>query len=182
MAATHDILPDHSTLSQASYTMLRWITLTLFTLLVSACGFHLAKEAQLPASMQRLAVQGADPYGALLADLGKALQRSGVEMVEATANPTATLRITSNELRTDVLSVGGNARANEYVIRHHLEFNVTDGADAPLLGNQVIELSRDFTFDASQALGIAAQQDLLTEELRRDMVQAILRKLEASHR
>lgn len=162
--------------------MLRWITLALLTLLVSACGFHLAKEAKLPVSMQRLAVLGADAYGPLLADLGKALQRSGVEMVEASANPTATLRINSNELRTDVLSVGGNARANEYVIRHHLEFDVADSAGSPLLGKQIIELSRDFTFDASQALGVAAQQELLTDELRRDMVQAILRKLEASHR
>lgn len=162
--------------------MLRWITLTLFTLLVSACGFHLAKEAQLPASMQRLAVQGADPYGALLADLGKALQRSGVELVESSANPSATLRIGKNELRTDVLSVGGNARANEYVIRHHLEFDVVDASGKQLLPVQTIELSRDFTFDASQALGIAAQQDLLTDEQRRDMVQAILRKLESQSR
>ena len=44
---------------------------------------------------------------------------------------------------------------------------------------QAIELSRVFTFDATQALGIAAEQDLLTEELQRDMVQAILRRLEA---
>ena len=44
---------------------------------------------------------------------------------------------------------------------------------------QVIELTRVFTFDASQALGIAAEQDLLTQELQRDMVQAVMRRLEA---
>jgi LPS-assembly lipoprotein len=47
------------------------------------------------------------------------------------------------------------------------------------LPKQTIELSRDFTFDASQALGVAAETDLLTQELERDMVQTILRRLEA---
>ena len=44
---------------------------------------------------------------------------------------------------------------------------------------QTIELTRDFTFDATQALGIAAEQDLLTDELQREMVQAMLRRIEA---
>lgn len=154
------------------------ILLLLITLL-SACGFHLAKEAQLPAAMSRIAVQGADPYSPLVTDLGKALARSGAQLVEASANPGATLRISANSVRTDVLSVGGNARANEYTIRHHVEFDVVAADDAVLIAPQIIELSRDFTFDASQALGVAAEQELLTGELRRDMVQAILRRLQA---
>jgi len=44
---------------------------------------------------------------------------------------------------------------------------------------QTIELSREFTFDSTQTLGLAAETDLLTQELERDMVQTILRRLEA---
>ncbi len=154
------------------------ILLLLITLL-SACGFHLAKEAQLPATLSRIAVQGADPYSPLVVDLGKALARSGSELVEANAGPGAIFRLGANSVRTDVLSVGGNARANEYSIRHHVEFDVVAADGKVLLAPQVIELSRDFTFDANQALGIAAEQDLLIDELRRDMVQAILRRLQA---
>ncbi len=157
----------------------RLVVIAIFTLAVSACGFHLREEVRLPAGMQHLAIQGVDSLSPLGRDLRKALIRSGAQVVDAGSDAQAALlRISSNSIRTNVLSVGGNARANEYTIRYHVEFDVVDASGTQLLPVQTIELSRDFTFDASQALGIAAEQDLLTNELQRDMVQSILRKLE----
>jgi LPS-assembly lipoprotein len=156
--------------------------LVLLVVFLSSCGFHLRGEAQLSPAMQVLAIEGADALSPLGRDLRKALDRSGARVVEAGTEGAAVLRIGSNQFRTDVLSVGGNARANEYTIRYHVEFDVVGAGATPLLAKQTIELSRDFTFDATQALGIAAEQDLLTGELQRDMVQAILRRLEAAGR
>ena len=161
---------------------LRLPLLVLLAVLVSSCGFHLRGEAQLSPAMQVLSIEGADALSPLGRDLRKALVRSGARVVEAGTGGAAVLRIGSNQFRTDVLSVGGNARANEYTIRYHVEFDVVGAGATSLLAKQTIELSRDFTFDATQALGIAAEQDLLTGELQRDMVQAILRRLEAAGR
>ena len=160
----------------------RLVIVALFVGLLSACGFHLRGEAQLSPAMQELVIEGADALSPLGRDLRKALERSGARVVESGTQGAAVLRIASNRFRTDVLSVGGNARANEYTIRYHVEFDVVDAAGKALLAMQTIELTRDFTFDATQALGIAAEQDLLTEELQRDMVQAVLRRLEAAGR
>src|SRR5690606_21171121 len=91
----------------------------------------------------------------------------------------AVMKFTANAFTTDVLSVSGAARANEYSLRYHVEFLVENAAGTALLPKQTIELTREFTFDSSQALGVAAQTDLLTKELQRDMVQTILRRLEA---
>jgi LPS-assembly lipoprotein len=157
----------------------RLVGIALLTLMLAACGFHLRGEAQLPAGMQRVMVEGADPVSPLGRDLRKALTRSGAQVVDKSAEGVAVLRIVTNRIRTDVLSVGGNARANEYTMRYNVEFDVVNAAGTNLLPKQVIELTRDFTFDANQALGIAAEQDLLTQELQRDMVQTILRRLEA---
>jgi LPS-assembly lipoprotein len=148
-------------------------------LLIAGCGFHLRKEANLPASMKKVHVQGADPTSPLAKELAKALPRSGTEVVDTVEPGVAVMNISANSFSTDVLSVGGNARANEYSLRYHVEFEVQDAAGTALLPKQTIELSRDFTFDASQALGVAAEVDLLTQELQRDMTQTILRRLEA---
>ena len=156
----------------------RLLVIAIFTLAVTACGFHLREEVRLPSGMQRIAIEGADSLSPLGRDLRKALTRAGAQVVEGSAERSAVLRLGSNAFHTDVLSVGGNARANEYTIRYHVEFDVVDASGKSLLSVQTIELSREFTFDATQALGIAAEQDLLTDELQRDMVQAILRKLE----
>ena len=164
---------------QAPMKFHRLVVIAIFTLVVTACGFHLREEVRLPSAMQRLAIEGADSFTPLGRDLRKALTRAGAQIVEGSAERSAVLRIVRNAFKTDVLSVGGNARANEYTIRYHVEFDVVDASGNSLLPVQMIELTRDFTFDASQALGIAAEQDLLTDELQRAMVQAILRRLEA---
>ncbi|HVV96746.1 MAG TPA: LPS assembly lipoprotein LptE [Rhodanobacteraceae bacterium] len=153
--------------------------LAVFAFVATGCGFHLRKEADLPASMKKVHIQIADPSSPLAKDLAKALPRSGVEVVDAVAPGVAVMNITANAISTDVLSVGGNARATEYSLRYHVELDVEDSAGTALLPKQTIELSRDFTFDASQALGVAAEIDLLTQELQRDMTQTILRRLEA---
>lgn len=169
------ICPQHLALMKLH----RLFVIALFTLAVSACGFHLREEVRLPSGMQRVSIEGADSFSPLGRDLRKALTRAGAQVVEGSAERSAVLRIGRNAFKTDVLSVGGNARANEYTIRYHVEFDVVDAAGTSLLALQTIDLSRDFVFDSSQAIGIAAEQDVLTDELQRAMVQAIMRRLEA---
>ena len=158
---------------------LRLITLTALLVTLCSCGFQLRKEAVLPSGMGTVVVQGADPFSPLGRDLAAALARAGSTVVEKTGNGVSVMNITANQLATDVLSVGGNARANEYSMRYHVEFNVTDNAGKAILDKQVIELSRDYTFDAFQAAAVAAEEDLLRKELQREMVQSIMRRLDA---
>ena len=159
--------------------ILRRLVPIALAVLLAGCGFHLRKEAQMPASMKKVHIQIGDANSPLAKDLAKALPRSGTEIVEDIGPDVAVMNFSANAFSTDVLSVGGNARASEYSLRYHVEFEVQDAAGTTLLPKQTIELSREFTFDASQALGVAAETDLLTQELERDMVQTILRRLEA---
>ncbi|MBX3692888.1 LPS assembly lipoprotein LptE [Dokdonella sp.] len=156
-----------------------FVLVALATLALNACGFHLRQEARLPSGMQRVQILGAEPVSTLGRDLAKALARAGAVVVDAAGEGTAQLRIGVDRTSTDVLSVGSNARANEYTLRYHVEFDVLAADGDPLVPRQVIELTREFTFDATQALGVAAEQDLLTRELQREMVQAIMRRIEA---
>lgn len=158
---------------------LRIFFLTALLATLCACGFQLRKEAVLPSGMGTVVVQGADPFSPLGRDLAAALQRAGSTVVEKAGNGVAVMNITVNQLATDVLSVGGNARANEYSMRYHVEFNVADSAGKSILDKQVIELSREYTFDAFQAAAVAAEEDLLRKELQREMVQSIMRRLDA---
>ncbi len=155
------------------------LLLAAAVVLAGGCGFHLRKEANLPASMKKVHIQISDPSSPLAKDLAKALPRSGTEVVDNIEPGVAIMNISANAFSTDVLSVGGNARATEYALRYHVELEVEDAAGTSLLPKQTIELTREFTFDASQALGVAAEVDLLTQELQRDMTQTILRRLEA---
>ncbi|MDR2012926.1 MAG: LPS assembly lipoprotein LptE [Rhodanobacter sp.] len=155
------------------------VMLAVLALSISGCGFHPRKEAQLPANMQRIHIQIADSTSPLAKSLARALPRSGAQVVDKDEPDATQMKITANNFFTDVLAVGGAARAVEYALRYHVEFEVTDAAGIALLPKQTIELTRTFTFDQSQALGVSAETDLLTQELQKDMVQTILRRLEA---
>lgn len=151
---------------------------SLLGLLLAGCGFHLRREAALPPGLETIHLAAADPASPLARDLGRALERAGARLVAASPDA-AVLQIHRDQLATDVLSVGTTARANEYALRYHVEFALRAADGSPIVPRQVIELNRSFTFDAQQARGLAAETDLLAGELQRDMVQAILRRLEA---
>lgn len=149
-------------------------------LLLSACGFHLREQIALPASLQRIHLDIADPFTPLRADLAAALKRAGAELVATAADGVAVVRIPVNAIATEPLSVSGAARVQEYLVRYRVEVEIVDAEGKTLLARTPIELTRDYSFDETQALGAAAEDELLRKELQREMVQQILRRIEAA--
>jgi LPS-assembly lipoprotein len=65
---------------------------------------------------------------------------------------------------------------------YHVELQITDGAGKVLMPKQVIEQSRVFTFDQTQAIGTGAEQDEIKKEMERDMTQAVVRRVDSAER
>ena len=158
-------------------TILRCV-LVASLLLVGACGFHLREQATVPESLKRVRLEIADPGTTLNRDLPPALARAGATVVDDKEG-VAVLRIPVSTLAPETQSVGQTARVREYTMRFRVELEAVDAAGSIVMPRQQVELTRDYTFDETQALGVAAQEDLLRKQLQRDMVQAILRRLEA---
>ncbi len=147
---------------------------------LTACGFHMRGEVKLPAGMQRVHVQIADPFSPLKRDVEAALARAGAVVEPKPGTGIAEVNISAVSLAPVVRSVGGNAYVNEFSMVYHVEIQI-DAADGKiLLAHEVIEHSRDYTFDQSQAIGSNAEQDEIKKEMEREMVQAVMRKVEAA--
>lgn len=151
-------------------------------LLLSACGFHMRQEVKLTTSMQRVNVQIADPFSPLKRDLESALRRSGATIEAASGPGIAEVTISAVSLAPVVRSVGANAFVNEFSMVYHVEMAITDGTGKTLLAHQVIEHSRDYTFDQTQAIGTDPEQDEIKREMERDMVQSIMLRIDAAVR
>lgn len=159
------------------------LLLLAFTLpLLAACGFHLRGEAQLPAGMDRVYVDSSDPNGPLKRNIEHALERSGAKIEQKSGDGIAEVHLTGVSLAPIVRSVGANARVNEFTMLYHLELQINDAAGKVVMPKQVIERSREFTFDQTQAIGTGAEQDEIKKEMERDMVQVVLRKIESAER
>jgi LPS-assembly lipoprotein len=148
-------------------------------LALGACGFHLRENATLPPEMQRvhLTVNGG---GELERHLTRALQTSGVTVEDDSGPGIAELRVPVAAFSTETLSAGGYVRITEYAVRYHVEFDVTDADGHPLLPVQRIDMSREYSYDASNTVGNESQVQELQRSLNDDMVQAILFRLQAA--
>lgn len=147
--------------------------------LVSACGFHLRQSAALPPGMKKihLTVSGG---GKLERELTRALENSDVTIVDKPSVDAAELAVTSNTFRTDSLTVSGTARVTEYAVRYHVDFNAKAGDGTVIIPSQAVDMSREFSYDATNTIGTASQTEELQRSLIGDMVQAILFRLQAA--
>lgn len=147
--------------------------------LVSACGFHLRQTAALPPGMKKIHLTVASG-GQLERQLSRALSNSDVEIVDHAAVDAADLVITSNTFRTDSLTVSGTARVTEYAVRYHVDFYAKAGDGTIIIPPQSVDMSREFSYDATNTIGTASQTEELQRSLIGDMVQSILFRLQAA--
>ncbi len=165
------------------FPLLRPLVLVVLALALSACGFHLRDALLLPQDLGPLRVVSPDPYSPLAQSLSEALARAGAKpAVEGATGDVATLRVVSERWGNTPLSVDQFGRAQEYTLRYAVIFrlNRADGSD--LVPQQAIELSRDYIFVPTNASGAEGEREILTKELRREMVASILRRIDAASR
>lgn len=148
-------------------------------LALTACGFHLRGGETLPSSMARTHLALADENGDLGRALRPLLQSAGAELVPQ-ADDAATLLVTQDRMRREILTVGAQARVNEFQLRYAVTFTVRNPAGETLVPEQDLELTRDFTFDEASVLGKANEEALLREELYGEMARLILFHLSRS--
>jgi LPS-assembly lipoprotein len=163
-----------------------WVELggavVLFAGALVGCGFHLRGEVRLSADLGRVHVQATDPFSPLKHDLEAALQRAGARVEPAPGDGIAEISLNAVSLAPIVRSVGANAFVNEFSMVYHVELEIADASGKTLLPKQVIERSRVYTFDQTQAIGTSVEQEEIKKEMEREMVEAVLRKIEAAGR
>ena len=150
----------------------------LALLLLAGCGFHPRGEIVLPPALATASLEVADPFSPVARDLRDALRRAGVVLVPAGSEGAGAIRVPVNQVVRDTLVVSANAKVQEYVVRHRVELSAADASGKLLFGPATIELTRPFTFDQTQGLAAAQEEELIRAELEKEMVQQILRRLE----
>lgn len=151
----------------------------LCAVLLAGCGFKLRSEANLPDSLRELRLDMADTGPRIKRELVAALERGGVTLMPADALTAAVLRVPVNRAYSEALTISEQARVREYAVRHRVEFEVLAADGEVIMPLQTILLERDFVFDERDALGVAGQEEALRGDLEREMVRAILRRIEA---
>jgi LPS-assembly lipoprotein len=147
---------------------------------LAACGFQLRGSASVPEALKTLYIQGVntqqDEFGI---ELKRALVRNGIRVVDDYEKGASLFTVLENRFERHVLSVGSDAKVREYEIETWVVYQVSD-ENGELIGNkQRVEARRDYQFDRGQILAMDEQERVLRDDLNKQMVQSILRRLSA---
>lgn len=178
----HDSQSDIPGLSRGPYVkthqkILHHGLLACLCLLLSACGFQLREKAELPPEMQHTQMIVVDEYSTLARRVRVQLEQAGVKFVNQD-KATAILEIPRNEVLTEVLSIGDNARVREYRITHTVQFRLTDSQGKELIPSQTIRQSREISFDEQQILAVSREQEYVREDLANTLSRLMISRLE----
>lgn len=149
--------------------------------LLAGCGFHLRQSVALPSSMQRIHL-AVNNGGDLQRNLARALRNSGITIEDDSGPGVAELVVPVARFSTQTLSISGGARITEYSVQYQVKFSVVDATGKVLLPEQTVQMSRDYSYDATNTIGNQAQVEEIQRSLIDDMVQSILFRLQAAAR
>ena len=148
-------------------------------MLIMGCGFHLRGAADISDSLKTMHIQGMSLQRGIGLYLKRGLVSNGIIVVDQPQEDSAILKITENKFDRRVLSVGSNAKVSEYELYARIRFSVLDAQGKTLAEGQSVEAQRDYQFDEDEVLGRESEEALLRDQLNKELVQSILRRLAA---
>lgn len=87
------------------------------------------------------------------------------------------LNIVSENTEKQVLSLGSDGRVNEYRLIYRVSLRAYNQRQQEWIPAEDMSLRRDFSYDDTQILAKEAEETLLYQSMRTDMVQQIVRRL-----
>lgn len=154
----------------------RTLLLVLLGVLAAGCGYHL-RTWELEGNIETAKITSnlrnpvADP-------LGRALTSAGVEVVGSGAAD-VTIELVSDRSNRRAVSVTDQARAAEYQTTLTVVYALHDAKGDALASPRSVSASRIYTVDRDNIVGSSEEQALLQREMVDDLVQQIIRGVNA---
>jgi LPS-assembly lipoprotein len=147
-------------------------------LLAGGCGFHVRGEATVPPEMARTYIAADSKYSVFYRKLSSALRASGVDVVDAPGEATAIFTILADSTGQRVVSVSARNVPREYEVWYAVQYELISG-EKTLMPPTSQTLTRDYTYDETQVLGKAREEEVLRDSLVDNLVRITMIQLSA---
>jgi LPS-assembly lipoprotein len=145
---------------------------------VAGCGFHLQGSGALPPAMARTYIDTHRPHTPFLATLTNTLRQRGSAVLTTSADDAAVLDIVADETGQRVLSVSARNIPREYEVYYRVTFSLKVGGET-LIANETLVVTRSYTYDETQVLAKAAEEEVLRTALAEDLARRVVRRIES---
>ena len=162
-----------------SSSVIRSIVLLGALGLLTACGFHLRGEYNVPFSSVFLSTTGASQVAVTLR---RELNNSPTKLMPSAKDAEAQLNITGEKRERIILSLSGAGRVREYQLKLYVRYQLVDSKGAVAIPTSEIQLQRIMTYDDSQVIAKQQEEAMLYKDMEQDAANQILRRITAIKR
>lgn len=145
---------------------------------LAGCGFRLEGTGALPPAMSRTYVDTEERRSDFTASLTDALRLRGARVVATPTDADAVLEIVADDTGQRVLSVSARNIPREFEVYYAVTFALEVGGRR-LIEPESLVVTRAYTFDETQVLAKAAEEEILRQALADDLARRVLRRVEA---
>ena len=146
---------------------------------LSACGFQLRGQYTLPFSSVFISTPG----GSVVAlELRRELANIPTKLMPSAKDADAQLNIIEDRRDRQILSLSGAGRVREYDLRLRVVYQLIDGKGGVFIPTSEIQLSRILSYEDSRIIAKQQEEALLYQDMERDAVGQILRRMTAIKR
>jgi LPS-assembly lipoprotein len=145
-------------------------------LLLCACGFHLQGRAPLPALVKNPYVEAPDRQTDFVQSLRHQLLQNGAQLAEHKSQASAVISILQDQVVRRTVSVSASNQPNLYEVTYTVRVTVSAG-DRELLAPQEVVATRDYTFAEPELLAKGHEEEVLREDMARDLADRVMRLL-----
>ncbi|WP_029146755.1 LPS assembly lipoprotein LptE [Methylophilus sp. 5] len=141
---------------------------------LSSCGFQLRQPN--PVSFKSIQLQGNTQ---ITSALKKSLKEQNIKLVETAEEAELQVDLIHEENEKRILSLSGTGVVREYELYYRVQYR-TKASNEPTWGLPlVMESRRDYTYNDSNLLAKLAEEKRLTQTMRTDVLNGIMRRLSA---
>jgi len=159
-------------------TALRLLLLVL-ALSVQACGFTLRGNDAIVSSFDNLNLELAQPQSEFSALLQRSLRAAGVSLSSEQLKTAPTLKVSDEQISTRPVSINPRARASQVELRLSVNIALTVGGN-PTIPDETLTVVRTYFQDIENIAGNQEEAQIIANELRQELVNQLMRRLESA--
>ncbi|MGA8864602.1 MAG: LPS assembly lipoprotein LptE [Gallionella sp.] len=153
----------------------RLLALLIAAALLPGCSFHLRGQEGM--QFKTLYLDAANPKTAFVKELSRSLEANKVKLADTAQQADVLLNIVSEVPDMQILTLNASGAVNEYELYYRVSLRGYDREHNELIPAEEMVMHTDFPYDDNHVLAMEAEQNLLFQSMRTDMVQQIVRRL-----
>lgn len=156
------------------FSTFKWSLLVLITSLLTACGFHLRGDYDIPQELSRMSLTSYDQYSTFTRMVRRQLRLNKIDL-QTPAENTPNLHLLGESTGERTLSLYQNTRAAEIELTFVASYRVT----VPEIGSRTFTTSvtRSYLDNPLTALAKSVERDMIEDEMRKLAASQIVRQM-----